>query len=143
MELEPSTHFRLEPDPRRSIPVPPPVSLNTIDDAMLRATTGFERELDAFYVGLLQFERDLKCDRVVYKAENFRLRFEFVEGQVIRDDMMMLGIVVKSLADTAKKFDEAKVTFSRERGITAGEERLLLLDPAGNWIRVTQSKRIV
>ena len=57
--------------------------------------------------------------------------------------MRMLGIVVKSLPDMMRKLTEAEIPFSRERGLTAGEERLLLLDPAGNWLRIVQSKMIL
>ena len=143
MELEPSTNFRIEPDTRRLLPPPPPVSLLTVEDATLLATTGLERELDAFYVDLFQFERDVKFDGVAYRADNFRLKIQFVEGPVERDDMRMLGIIVKSLTEAGKKLDEVKIPFARERGVIAGEERLLLTDPAGNWVRIVQSKPIL
>ena len=143
MELAPSTNFRPTEDKRRQLPPPPPVSLLTVEDARLPATTGFERQLDAFYVDLLQFERDARQEGIVYKAENFRLRFDLIEGPVERDDMRMLGIVVKSLPEAARKLGEAEIAYSRERGLIAGEERLLLLDPAGNWLRIVQSKAIM
>ena len=143
MELEPSTDFKPAIDRRPHIPPPPPVSLVVVEDARLPATVGLERELDSFYVGLLEFERDEKREGVVYKAENFRLIIDFTEGPVQRDDMRMLGVVVKSLADAMRKLTEAEIEFERERGLVAGEERLVLLDPAGNWVRITQSKAIM
>ena len=143
MELEPSTNFHPVADKRPHIPVPPPVQLLTIEDARLPAPAGVERKLDAFYVGLLQFEREVKETGIVYKAENFRLRFDVAEGPIHRDDMRMLGIVVKSLEEAMRKLGEAEMPFSHERGVIAGEDRLLLLDPAGNWIRIVQLKLIV
>jgi hypothetical protein len=143
MELEQGTNFTPTIDKRRFIPPPPPVALATIEDAELPATTGLEAELDRFYVNLLQLERDERYDGVCYKAENFRLIFRFTEGFVPRDDMRMLGVVVRSLGDTMRKLIESEIEFERERGLTAGEERLVLLDPAGNWIRITQSKAIM
>jgi hypothetical protein len=143
MELEPSTDFKPTIDRRPLIPPPPPVSLVVIEDAHLPATTGLEHALDGFYVGLLEFERDEKRDGVVYKADNFRLRFDFVEGPVPRDDMRMLGIVVRSLTEAMLKLTEAKIEFQHEKGLMPGDERLVLLDPAGNWLRITQLTAIM
>src|SRR4051812_23527901 len=116
MELEPSTNFRPVPDRRRFIPPPPPVSLVTVEDARLPASTGLERQLDSFYVGLLEFERDEAEDGLVYRAENFRLRFDFIEGRVVRDDLRMLGIIVRSLDDMQLKLREAELEFTLEHG---------------------------
>lgn len=143
MELEPPTNFTPKSDRRPHIPPPPPVSLQTVEDARLAASAGDEKQLDDFYVGLLQFERDAKEPGIVYKADNFRLRFEIVEGFVERDDLRMLGVIVKSLADTWRKLSGAEIQYTRERGLVAGEERLVLLDPAGNWLRIVQSKPIM
>jgi hypothetical protein len=143
MELEPSTVFTPAIGRRRHIPPPPPVVLVTVEDAKLVSSVGWEGELDAFYVGLLKFERDKKVAGIVYKAENFRIVFELVEGPVERDDMRMLGVIVKSLRDTAQVFRDAKVEFEWERGLQAGDERLVLTDPAGNWLRITQSKPVM
>src|SRR5438309_105753 len=132
MELEPSTDFKPTIDRRPHLPPPPPVSLVVVEDARLPAMAGLERQLDDFYVNLLEFERDEKSEPLVYKAENFRLSFDLVEGPVPRDDMRMLGVIVRSLADAMRKLTEAEIEFQRERGLIAGEERLLLLDPAGN-----------
>jgi hypothetical protein len=143
MELAPSTHFVPAADLRRPLPPPPPVGLLTVEDARLAASSGLERELDAFYVGLLQFERDAQREGIVYKAENQRLRIDLVEGPVRRDDMRMLGVVVKSLEDAMRKLTEAQWLYSRERGVAGGEDRLLLMDPAGNWLRIVQSQAIL
>src|ERR1700704_5509911 len=91
--------FRAAQDRRPVIPVPPPVSLVAVEDVRLPATAGLERDLVRFYVGLLQLERDEKREGLVLRAENVRLTFDWIEGRVQRDDMRMLGVVVKSLAD--------------------------------------------
>jgi hypothetical protein len=143
MELEPSTDFKPTIDRRPLIPPPPPVSLVVIEDAHLPATTGLEHALDDFYIDLLEFERDEKRDGVVYKADNFRLYFDFIEGPVPRDDMRMLGVVVRSLTEAMLKLTEAKIEFQHEKGLMPGDERLVLLDPAGNWLRMTQFTAIM
>lgn len=110
MELEPSTGTQPSPrDPRPHMPEPPPVRLVAIDDVSLPAASGVERDLDFFYVMLLGFEReDLDVKRPkpripvppaprnahrrsapevpgpIYRAENFRLRFQTVEPPVLR-----------------------------------------------------------
>ena len=138
-----SSGFSAPLDRRRHIPPPPPVVLVTVEDARLLSSIGWDRELDDFYVGLLRFERDHKSKGIVYKAENFRIIFDLVDGPVERDDMRMLGIIVKSLRDTAERFRAADIEFERVRGLIAGDEQLNLTDPAGNWLRITQSKPVM
>jgi hypothetical protein len=143
MELEPSTNFVPEKDRRPFMPPPPPVALETVEDAHVPAPAGMEQELDAFYVGILEFERDAKADGIVYRAENFRLIVDVVEGPVQRDDFRMLGVIAKSLTATMAKLREAEIEFSSERGLAAGDERLVLTDPAGNWVRITATTRVM
>src|SRR4051812_41492244 len=88
MELEPSANIApLPPDQRPLIPEPPPVRLHAVEDVRLPAVVGLEKELDAFYVDLLEFERDASAgESVAYRAENFRLRIEVVQSPVERTD---------------------------------------------------------
>lgn len=59
VELERSgAPFDLPPDARPRMPEPPPVRLVAIADVRLPASAGLETELDAFYIGLLRFERE-------------------------------------------------------------------------------------
>jgi hypothetical protein len=140
---ESSIDFKPVTDSRPLIPIPPPVRLVAVDDVRLQASAGLEIQLDAFYVDLLQFERDEKDEGVVYRAENFRLRFEFVEQRVEREDFRMIGVEIKSLDDASRCLREVEIEFARERGLTVGQERLLLQDPAGNWLWLTQSKPLM
>jgi hypothetical protein len=132
MELEPAPDFEFRPaaDRRPVIPEPPPVRLVTVDDATLPASTGSEAALDAFYMKLLRFERDAKADGIVYRAENFRLRFELVEGPIARDHLRALGIEVPSLNATETEL------------LVLGHDKLALLDPAGNWLELVEATRI-
>jgi len=139
LELAPSTGtFEPVHDPRPQVFVPPPVKLVAVDDVRLSATAGLERELDAFYVDILEFERDEKEAGIVYRAENFRLRIEQMEGMVERDDFRFTGIEIKSLDIVSRRLREAEIEFTRERNLIAGQERLSLRDPAGNWVHISQ-----
>src|SRR5687767_7663075 len=66
----------------------------------------------------------------VYRAENFRVHFHLVEGLVEREVLRPLGIEVPSLAEAASKLAAAEVEYARQRGVTPGQESLLLTDPA-------------
>jgi hypothetical protein len=182
-------------DPRPRMPEPLPVRLIAVANVRLQATAGLELQLDAFYVGVLGFERDgapratprlteplLGGDRVgttapplalglrndeeppaaidrvprssddigrgkfmpgpVYLAENFRLLFEVVEGRIIRDDLRAVRIEVPSLGEAEAKLLEAKMEYTRQRGLQPGEESIVLLDPGGNWAEITEMTRV-
>ncbi|MDB5296317.1 MAG: hypothetical protein JWO31_2300 [Phycisphaerales bacterium] len=58
MELADSADpLEIRPDRRPTVPEPPPVRLVAVADVVLVTAPGRERELDAFYVGVLRFER--------------------------------------------------------------------------------------
>ena len=143
MELdEPSIEFRPAADKRRHIPEPPPVRLVAVNDVRLPAPAGRERELDAFYVGLLRFERDAAEVFPVYWAENFSLRFDVLEPPLSRDDLRATGIQVPSLPDLESRLIENQTDYVRQRCLLAGSETLLLADPAGNWIELSEIARV-
>jgi hypothetical protein len=148
------------------MPEPPPVRLVAVDDVRLQAPTGVERQLDSFYVMLLGFEREdveIKPPRPriassprrakepiessagvapgpIYRAENFRLRFQAVEPPVPHPSLRPQGIEVPSLNEAQARLTDAQIEYARERGLVPGQERLLLQDPAGNWIELTESR---
>ena len=124
-------------DPRPRMAEPLPVRLLTVDDASLIAGAGLEKELDAFYVGLLGFERAEAQQGIAYQAENFRILFELVEPPVQRADMRALGIEVASLRETEARLIDAVIQYARQKGLNPGQESLLLQDPAGNWIELS------
>jgi len=143
MELEPAPQtFRPILDRRRHIPEPPPVRLLTLEDASLPAAAGLERQLDAFYVGLLGFERPVGSEWPVYRAENFSVTFDVLEPPVQRDDYRALGVEVPSLPDLEEKLIKSETEYTRQRGLLPGEERIVLLDPAGNWLEIVDRRGV-
>jgi len=143
MELEePQTPFKPVPDRRPDMPEPPPVQVVAIADISLLATTGMEHDLDAFYVGVFRFERGSDTDRVIYLAENVAIRFRFVEGLVRRDDFVPTGLLVPSLPALRQRLVDQEILFERQQGIQSGMESVVLQDPAGNWLSVSEFRRV-
>lgn len=144
MELdEPTTEFAIAEDRRPRVPEPLPVRLVAIADATLVAPAGVERQLDAFYAGLWGFVRDPDSDFPVYRADNFRLRFDVLEPPIRRDDLRPLGISVPSLAQARHKLIDQQIEYIPQKGINPGEESLVLLDPAGNWVQITETRGVM
>ena len=145
MELEkPSIEFPRAPEDKRlKVPEPPPVRLIAVEDVTLEATAADAGKLDDFYIGLLKFERDTKADGIVYKAENVRLQFIIQPAPALRDDLRAIGVEVPSLADMELLLMDRKMPFTKERSLVLGHMTFLLRDPAGNWLRIGQVKRIL
>jgi hypothetical protein len=100
-----------------------------------------EVQLDEFYVGLLKFERE-ESDEPIYRADNFRLRFSITETFPERDNLRPLLIEVPRLSDLEHAIIDRKLDYTRQRGVTLGEERLILQDPAGNWVEIVEFRGI-
>lgn len=182
-------HPPAEADRRRRMREPPPVRLVAVADARLSASAGLEPDLDAFYVGLLEFERGGMPPKPknpispwrganrqlvlndpaagpappaaakpaplppaeaeprhdggpVYISANFRIRFQIVEGLVTREILRPLGVEVESLALAETKLIAAGIDYARQRGINPGEESLLVYDPAGNGVELSETRLI-
>lgn len=133
-------------DRRPRMPEPLPVRLVAIADVTLPAQAGHETALDRFYVEMLQFERgwahEVHGRTLLYRAENFNLRFELREGLIERLDYRPVVIEVLSLAEAEQKLIEREIEYTRQKGLAPGEESLLLQDPAGNWIELVEAKPI-
>lgn len=144
MELdEASEKFNAPPDRRPRLAEPPPVQLVAVADVELPGVAGRELAMDAFYVALLGFERDAAAGHdLVYRAENFRLRFRILERPEPRDDLRPVGVTVPSLPAIVERLTEREIEFLRQRGFGPGEESLLLRDPAGNWVEISESRPI-
>jgi len=142
VELEESAiNFKPIIDRRPLIPEPLPVRLLTVEDATLIAAAGLEVQLDEFYISLLRFERE-EGDELIYRADNFRLRFRITETFPERDNLRPLLIEVPCLSDLEHAIIDRRLDYTRQRGVTPGEERLVLQDPAGNWIEVVEYRVI-
>lgn len=144
MELEPAANlFQPVIDRRPRVPEPLPVRLVTIDDARLLAAAGLERQLDAFYVGVLGFARkESGDDAISYRADNFVLHFDVVDPPLRRLDLRPLGVEVPSLSDLELKLVEAEMEYTRQRGLLPGEETIVMTDPAGNWLEITDFRAV-
>ena len=130
-------------DARPLIPDPPPVRLIAIDDVHLPAASGFEHELDAFYVGLLLFVRksiDEQAGNLFYYAENHRLCFDVLEPPIFRDSVRPVGIEIPSMADVEQKLIDEQVPYTRQVGLAPGDDSMLLQDPAGNWVLLSEMR---
>ncbi|MBC8105674.1 MAG: hypothetical protein H7Z14_03720 [Anaerolineae bacterium] len=145
LELEPAAAgFRGPPqDHRPHMPEPPLVRLTAIEDVVAIVPEFIERALDDFYVTLLQFERDRNSgNRLVYRAENFRLLLEIHATPITRKDMRAIAVEVASLVDAEAKVIEREIEYQRIRGLTAGSDALMLQDPAGNWVSISERRGV-
>jgi hypothetical protein len=144
MELEESQGIIVKPplDHLPRLEEPPPVRLLTVEDATLVAAAGLERDLDEFYIGLFQFVREEASEAIVYRAENFRLRFKVIEPPFERSDFYPTRIEVPLLRDLEKLLIERELEYERLKGLLPGQQALALFDPAGNYIEVTEFRRI-
>jgi hypothetical protein len=143
MELEPSSiEFKPRRDGRPRMPEPPPVRLVAIEDVHVSAFAGAEVELDEFYITLLKFEReDAVRERIVYKAENFRLCFDVLEPPIQREDFRPIGIEVLSLRELEKELIAREIQYEWQKGLLAGQHTILLQDPAGNCVQIGETRR--
>ena len=127
-------------DQRPRMPEPLPVRLVAVEDVTLPASAEMRDELDAIYIDLLEFER--VEGELAYRADNFTLRFKLMPQPVAHDSLRAQGIEVLSLAELEKKLIEAEIEYTRQRSLTPGLQSLLFLDPAGNWLEISE-RRIV
>ena len=142
LELEAATGLTPRADPRPRIDEPLPVKLVAIADVTMPAPAGAEVKLDAFYVGLLEFERVGPETQLNYRAENSTIRFEVQERPVEHENLRPQGIEVQSLADAELKLIEDEYPYVRQRGVVPGSETIVLRDPAGNWVELIELRSI-
>ena len=142
MELEESSfNFKPVADRRARLPEPLPVRLIAVADMRVESAAGLERELDGFYVKLIGMERVRPTgDEIVYRAENFDLYVDVLEPPVMREDFRPVRVEAKSLSEMQLRLIEAEVEHTRRKGLTPGDEALVLQDPAGNWIEIIESR---
>jgi hypothetical protein len=144
MELEESsTPFEPVQDRRPRMDEPLPVRLVSVGDVTLPCNAGLEAQLDRFYAGMLLFERDLGQEGIVYRADNHRLRFELVEGLVVREGYRAVVVEVPSLAEAEQKLIDREIEYVKQKGLWVGQESLLLTDPAGNYLELTEAQRVM
>jgi hypothetical protein len=143
IELEPSPGITPSADLRARMDELPPVRLISVDDVRLITPPNLSAKLDALYVDLLEFTRDAQSQELIYRAENFRLKLEVVDQiPTPRDGVRPIGIEVRSLRDAERKLFEHQIEYIRQRGLLPGLITLLLQDPAGNWIELSEATRL-
>ncbi|HEX8322859.1 MAG TPA: hypothetical protein VF595_02995 [Tepidisphaeraceae bacterium] len=144
MELEePTEKFVLPDDKRPPAYEPPPVKLLAISDVRLTAPAGLEKQLDAFYVGMLKFERDTDDqDHIAYRAERWRLVFDVVEVPPPRDDYRPVMVQIPHFPDFIHALNEQQTPFEWQKGVAPGVETAFLQDPAGFWVSVAPVRHI-
>lgn len=120
---------------------PPPVRLVAVEDVHLPGIAGLEAQLDDFYLNILQFIRE-QADpgQIAYKAENRRLIFSMHQQPPTREDFHIIGIEVPSLSLVQQQLIDREIEYQWLRGLTPGQDQLLVRDPAGNWIQIGQFK---
>jgi hypothetical protein len=127
-------------DGRPKMEPPPPVRLVAVEDCQLWAAAGLETQLDEFYVGLLNFEREQAEHEIVYRAENLRVRIAVLERPAPREDYRPLGLSVESLRELVQRLNDAKIEYVQHYGLMPGQDNLLLSDPAGNPVEICESR---
>jgi len=142
MQLEASIGIQPVVDRRPRLDEPLPVTLVAVNDVRMPAPAGVEIKLDAFYVGLLGFERMVPETELHYRAENFVLRFEVHERPVEHENLRPQGIEIPSLAEAELKLIHSGYEYVRQRGVLPGMETISLRDPAGNWIEFVELRSI-
>jgi hypothetical protein len=142
IELEPSTGLSPIADDRPRMDEPPPVRLVAVDDVRLPVLAKLVPLLTPFYAGLWQLLSE--PGGLVFRAENFRLRFEPVRTPppVERGSIRPQGIEVGSLIAAERKLVDAEIDYIRQRGLLPGQYSLLLQDPAGNWIELIDARPV-
>jgi hypothetical protein len=145
VELEPSnTAFEPVVDQRPHLWSPPPAHLVAISDVNLPAIAGLERQLDSFYAGLLKLEREEHAgNKIIYRAENARLLLNVHEGPPHREDFRPLMVVVPSLGELILRLVETETRFERLAGLSPGSECIVLKDPAGNHVHVSEAVGLI
>ena len=142
IELEAPTGLDPVPDRRPRMDEPLPVRLVAVADVTLPAIAGLEVDLDRFYVGLLEFVRDPDLRQLIYQADNFAIRFVVKELLPERGEYRPVQIEVQSLIVAEQKLMDAKIEYTRQKTLTPGQETLVLLDPAGNWVELVEYRAV-
>ena len=125
-------------DRRPRMPEPLSVRLVAVEDVYTSAQVDLASELDDFYVGMLGFEREHIQEENIYRAENLRLHVALIKEQP-EHDLRPTAIEVTSLADVEQRLFEREIEFEIQRGLLPGQRTLLLLDPAGNWVAISEA----
>lgn len=138
----PSFEFKPENDGRARVPEPLPVRLIAVADVSADAVAGLEQPMDDFYVSLLEFARSSDRSKLVYHADNADLVFAVREPPIARDDLRPIAVEVPSLAVVESGLIKRELEYTRQRSIQPGGESILVQDPSGNWVEITERRAV-
>lgn len=150
MELDqPREPFEPVVDRRPVMPEPLPVRLVAVADVSGDAVAGLEGAMDGFYAAMLGFARASTpasevggSSVLVYHADNADLRFAVREPPLARDDLRPIAIEVPSLVEVRQKLIDREIEHTVQKSVTPGQESLLLQDPSGNWVELTERRGV-
>jgi len=128
-------------DKRPKMPEPLPVRLIAVADVALPAQTDLEKEMDRLYLDVLGFQRDRAGNALIYQADNFRLILMPIEGLICRVNYRPAQIEVPSLAELEAKLIDYEIEYMPLRGLLPGSEALLVMDPSGNYLEITDRRK--
>ncbi|MEM6312561.1 MAG: hypothetical protein AAF743_00625 [Planctomycetota bacterium] len=128
-------------DDRPHMPEPPPVRLLAVADVHRPTAAGQEPALDVFYTKLLPFERE-PAEFPTYRAERHALVFDVLEPPIERESYQPVALQVFDLPATEEKLIDAEIEYEKVEHLTPGNDGLLLKDPAGGWVLVTEWREV-
>ena len=115
-----------------------PSRIQAVDHVHLEARPECADELRWFYeelVGLLEVPEDGAATGVLrFRSARVEVHLRLVEAPEVETMGERLAITVPSLGDVSAELRERKIPYQLIRGIDWTDQRLSLLDPAGNRI---------
>jgi hypothetical protein len=129
---------------------PLPVRLVAIEDVHVPCPAGVDHLLDAFYVDLLNMVRlndidDIDENGVTvirFRADNHVLHLHVEDRPVEHDALRPLIVELDDRASLMKKLIANHIHYEWVKGIAAGDDHVLLIDPAGNYVGVIHHVRV-
>src|SRR5688572_11734406 len=140
LNLEEPTSHAMKPEELPRMPEPLPVWIAAVEDVTMVAQCGLELEHDDLYVKVLLMEKEQPPEDGwwAYRADNVRVRFQIKEGLLARESYRPLQVVLPSLKEVEARLFEHEIEYTKERGLTPGSKMILVLDPSGNRVEVTE-----
>jgi len=117
------------------------VWLVSVADVHLPCAAGVDHLLDAFYVELLGMQRldgNKQSTELahVFRTDNFCLILEIMDRPVEHERIRPTMIGLPSVPQLERKLIEREINFERVTNLTRGQDYLLIMDPAGNYVGV-------
>ena len=113
--------------------------LSAVDHVEIEGPAACGERLRWFYgelIGLQQVDDAARVDEALlrFKSERLELRIRLIEAPVATTVHCRVHLEVRSLEELASALEDCKYDCEHIRGLQVTDRRLLLLDPAGNWL---------